>query len=676
MKTFRRTQAEQAPQRDQQLLAVMFPSDQACSLTMVRNDGDRLEVVSTLRWNRSEGAPAAADCGTTGRTVTVLAGADVIVRAVQLPSADESRLESALQLNASTFVLGRTPSWRVASALLPRERGDRIRTGLVVEWPEESAAPEPDTTVERTSGASTCAPAIAGLTALAAVCDDPTVWVDAREGVLSVCVPTSAGLLARTVRAGAAGEPMGAADVARTVAEACVHAGVAAAEIPDVVARSGEAASTVLAGGFGCSARDMERLAAEVRLPAGAGDAEWWRTHGLEVGIAIAAFGPALPLTQLHATEPGVRTERLGAWLNRLAEPRTGRKLMIAGLAAIVLAPLVIEGARRLVLHWKMPDLPAYLRAEELDRKKQAMYRVLSRQGASMTKTLSDLACCAPDGVEIEFINIAGSAKGQAVTVRGKARPAANLQAPEVMLEMDKGLRESGAFDQILRSVEMPDSRGYQEFTLNATAIRPTYTVAFPESEDFAKVTMRERRYGPPPEDVDLGASGADAGTADSGKGAGGKTTAKPASKPTDAKPATKSTDAKPADAAPATKPEAAPAKTPTKKPSVVTAGSKETTNPDEESGSGSGASKGAGRESRGSAGRNLSRRNAPGGSAEADPPPPPLSENEINAMTKEEARDALMKVSKARQRADLDDATQARLKNEFNQLLERCKRP
>jgi hypothetical protein len=70
-----------------------------------------------------------------------------------------------------------------------------------------------------------------------------------------------------------------------------------------------------------------------------------------------------------------------------------------------------------------------------------------------------------------------------------------------------------------------------------------------------------------------------------------------------------------------------------------------------------------------------LATHGTPAGSNEPEPPPPALSANEINAMTKEEARDTLVRVSKARQRADLDDATKERLRNEFNQLLERCKR-
>ncbi|NBQ13842.1 MAG: tetratricopeptide repeat protein [Proteobacteria bacterium] len=58
-----------------------------------------------------------------------------------------------------------------------------------------------------------------------------------------------------------------------------------------------------------------------------------------------------------------------------------------------------------------------------------------------------------------------------------------------------------------------------------------------------------------------------------------------------------------------------------------------------------------------------------------AQPIPAPFSPEEISAMTAEEARAALIKVSKSRNRSDLSDEVQARLKDEFNLLLERVKK-
>jgi hypothetical protein len=484
---------------------------------------------------------------------------------------------------------------------------------------------------------------------------------------------------------------------------------VPAAEIPVAIAGAVQSASSVLGGGFGCSSADLRRLSQMLTGVTASDASGWWREHGLAIGLAAAATGPMLALTRLQSADLGARPDRTSVFINRLSEPRTARRVLIAGVLCFVLGPLVIEGARLLLLRWKLPDLEAYQRAEDTDRKKQAMYRVLGRQGASMTKTLSDIACCAPDGAEIEFINVAQSAKGQSVTLRGKARPAGGQQSSEVMIAMERQLRESGAFESIQRSSEAPDSRGYQEFTLNATAVRPTYPVSFPESQDFARKSMRVRRYGQPPADVDPVASGlnpkdieaskaggakatqedaqadgAEAGTSDSDEATvahAGDASAGASLKGAETKaPSARVADAKTADSKGAGDKSADDKGTDGKSTETKASDSKtaEAKTDDAKSGDAKGEdSKAAARAARSSgSGRGaLATRSKPGGSSEPEPAPTPLSANEINQMSKEEARAALVLVSKARNRADLADDVQARLKEEFNLLLERCKR-
>ena len=697
--------------RDPRVVAVIRATRDGFELTSLRTSDGAVSMLAAQHFGTDdERVSKWIETQRAARAIVALPGADVIVRAVQLPPADEARLEGALQLNASAFVQGRTSDWRVASALLPRERGEGIRTGLVAEWPED--ANRADMPIGLSEGPMVSfAPAIAGLAAIASVTDAPLLWVDSANGVLSVCVPTTRGLLARVIRAGGNGEDIEIAEVAQAVGEACVHAGVPGAEIPNTIERTVQAARGALSGGFGCADADLGKLAALVRDCDEASDPQWWRTHGLAVGIALAASGPAMPLTRLQWTDLSARPDRVGALINRISEPRTARRIMLVGILTIALAPLAVEGARLLLLRWKLPDLEGYVKAEELDRKKQAMYRVLGRQGASMTKTLSDIACSAPDGIEVEFINIAQSAKGQAVTVRGKARAAGGLQGTEIMLQMEKQLRESGAFEQVLRNSEAPDTRGYQEFAINATAVRPTYTVAFPEAQDFARTSMRVRRYGPPPDDVDAVASGLDArttpapssasrstGSSDVTSGAastaaprsGGTVAAASGDEHADGEATTGKDSGRQARGSGRGKSSAGTTSTPsgtTSRGASATDSAGEaaaSTEPADTATGDAGSTAAAGADSKsaargaraaGSATRGgLATRGNLGGSSEVEPPPPVLSENEIKRMSREEAREALVKVSRARQRADLDDAVKTRLKTEFDLLLERCK--
>jgi hypothetical protein len=249
----------------------------------------------------------------------------------------------------------------------------------------------------------------------------------------------------------------------------------------------------------------------------------------------------------------------------------------------------------------------------------------------------------------------------------------------EVLIEFERHLRESGAFDAISRSSEAPDARGYQEFTVNAVAIRPTTMAAFPEEQDFAKTSMRVRRYGPPPEDVDPVASGIEAGTGPSqvATAAGGAASTPAAATPAAAAPAAAAPAADAA--APARRDAPARAESPdaprTADPSAAVADDGTEAAPRTGRGSDARSARAAASGSS-SSGRGLATRSNPGASSEPEPLPPPMSATEIDSMSKQEAQDALTRISKFRARADLSDADRARLKSEFDLLLDRCKRP
>jgi len=662
MATSRRTKAktETSPQRDPRTVAVMRPVPGGFEALVARVAGGGIEVADIARFDEADARAAAwVEASRAARTVCVIEPGRCVVRSVQLPTATEDRLASALELNANAFILGRTPPWRVGWALLARERGEGIRTGIVAEWPEDDRqSPLPGGL--RESANVSFSPDVAALAALSAHCDDPMVAVDASTGTVTVCVPTSKGLLARSIRTGAEGSSIDRGDVARAVGEACVSAGTPPQEAAEAVVRATQVAESAIGGGLGLSPGDVARLASVVRGTSAADPVGWWREHGIAAGTAMAAFGPAAALTRMQSHDLGAKPDRAGRLLNLLAAPGVARRLLVAAVLAIALAPPALEGARLLMLRWKLPDLAAYQAAEDVDRKRQALYRVLSRQGASMTKVLADLACCAPDGVDIDFINVAAAARGPAVTVRGKVRPSGNRQGVEVLIEFERHLRESGAFDAISRSSEAPDARGYQEFTVNAVAIRPTTTVAFPEEQDFAKTSMRVRRYGPPPDDVDPVASGIEAGAARGAKDAATAVADSPSGG--DASAAAGAADSSTASAA-------------TEESGAVADGGQE---PEPRAGRGADARSARASASTGSSstGRGLATRSNPGASSEPEPLPPPMSATEIDSMSKQEAQDALTRISKFRARADLGDADKARLKAEFDLLLDRCKRP
>ena len=53
---------------------------------------------------------------------------------------------------------------------------------------------------------------------------------------------------------------------------------------------------------------------------------------------------------------------------------------------------------------------------------------------------------------------------------------------------------------------------------------------------------------------------------------------------------------------------------------------------------------------------------------------PAPLSQADVDAMTRRDAQAALAAVSRARSNRDLDDATRARLRADFDMLIKRVR--
>lgn len=770
------------PAADPRVVAVFCPDQEGYQCLVAKKSMQGLEVLATRHFSTSEGGASAwTDELLAARRVVVLPSSGVVVRAVHLPPAPEDKLLSALGLNSTTFVLGRTPAHRVACGLLAGERGEeRMRTGLVAEWPVEQEMPALPMGITERDNLS-FAPEAAALAALVASSQHPMLAVDADRGAVTVAAPTTKGVLVRVVRASAEEGAVDADEIAFAVGEACVHAGVPAAEITAAVAETRRAAADALGGGFGCTPETLKELNSKVRLPAGAGGDDWWREHGVAVGVALAALGALVPLTRLQSCDLGARPDRAGELLNRMGDKRVATRLMVGAVVVIAFGPMVFQGLRLLVLRWKLPDVVAYEKQEAIDKQKRALYGMLSRNAASVTKTLADLGAATPDGIDVEFINITQSAKGEALTVRGKARPAGGKEGTEAILAMEEMLGKTGVFDNITRSSEPPDQRGYQDFTITAVAPRATELAHIPRDRDFSQLPMRVIRYGPPPADIDLVASGitaeeaeayrqamagrtsggASAGSASAGSTSGGSTAppaaagSRPAAATAAAGHPEEASEGEPStarsgaasSAGTASGPGTASMRNPRSGTPTSTRGAAHTP----EAGSaeakaadgktadgkttdgktadgktadgkpadgkaaagapGAGAA-GAGAAGAGAAGAGAAGAGAPAGGAEGDaanaadpagraaatkqggrpaaqrhgsglggtsdgpePPPPPLSEAEINAMSKAEAQATLVTVAKARNRQDLDDEVKARLRKEFDLLIERCKR-
>jgi hypothetical protein len=612
-----------------------------------------------------------------GASIVLLSTGRTLCRNIELPDASDSQLETALRLQIEALQLGSVPEHRTGAVVLPREMAAEGRIGLSVEWP--GAEPVPSTPRDLPPDGD---PLFAGdasvLVALAhAGLQGPLVLASEDRRALTFAFRAPKGLVVRSSRLDPAEWPAGAETA---VLESALRAGSDAAGMRALLGQLREALANAGESGLGCTSADLDRLPDITGI---AEESEWWRVHGPSVGAALAWFGPLRPLVSLRAQPKGERPSRFGEWMNRLEDPALATRLLVAALITIALAPPIVSGARLLLLRWKVGDLAAREQANLAHRQRVSMYSELQRRAWPMTKLLGDLACVTPEGVEWESVNMS---QDRNIMIQGFARPHDNLNGTEVLLKMERQLRDSRVFDRVQRKWDAPDGKGTVRFQISASVARATQRPNYSSEQDFGKKTLSERRYGP--EKPDTTETASDAATAPPdpaslpSEPSLGEPAAEVAAATTSeggAKPSEKSTPTGKRATTAASKPSSKVAKTERRSGSdtIASGGANEASaeagsDADDKSGRGSRRSSASAGSTPGLARR--SERN-PGSSDAEFKAPEPLSDAAIAAMTTEEIKSTLSKVSEARNRIPKDDTeTQTRLKAEFNKLMARLR--
>lgn len=611
-------------------------------------------------------------------SIAVLETGAVLCRTVSLPEAEPSQLETALRLQVDAQQLGALPSWRTTCLVLPTPvNGGRI--GLCLEWPESSATPATPRDLPPDGDPTFAADAACLAVLLEQGAQGPLVSVAADRSCMSFAFRVAGSAVIRCSRLDPSEWPTCAET---TVLESALRAGADADAMRRLLASLREAIAHASQGGFGCTESDRRALSTRVE---DAGDAEWWHANGLAIAIGLAWFGGLRPLLALRARPAGERPTRVGEFLNRIAEPAVASRLVVAALLALALAPPIVTGTRLLMLRWKVGDLAAREQAIQAHRQRLALYGQLQQRAWPMGKLLGDLACVTPEGVDWDDINLQ---QDRNVTIRGSARPQDGLSGSEVILKMERQMRDSRIFDKVQKKWDAPDSKGSVAFTMSAAVLRPTLRPSYPIAQDFGRKTLAERRYGPEKPDepeTDAPTGPPDASTlpeTPSLANAGGDSPAVAASDPPHDDAAPKPTA--PAPKASGKRPSPVVSNKPSSKSAPRTpakpAGDSADGQQDQASAAGedpaadAGSKAGRGARRAGAGGTpGLARRSerTPGSSDTEFKAPPPLSDADIAAMSREEALAAVSKVSEARQRVPTDDEeTRKRLKSEFDKLM------
>ena len=583
-----------------------------------------------------------------GATIAVLQPARVVCRTCEFPDADDDKLEMALHLQAETHQMGSVPEWRTARALLKFRADDGGRTGVIVDWPSNDVGPSLSRDLPPDGE-----PLFAGDSAiLAAVMDGyaagPLVSVTADRTAFSFALRTPNGLSVRSTRIDPSQWP-DAATVA--VVESALRGGMNSTQAEALVQLLDEAIQSAGDGGFGCTQIDRDSLSNHVT---GLDDVDAWREHGLKALAALIWFSHAQPLVSLRAQPLGERPGHIGEWINRLGEPDSLARALVIFALMLVLAPPLFAGGRLLLLNWKIGDIESKERALRSYEKQMALYSDLNRRAWPMGKLLGDLSSVTPEGVEWEDLTLS---QDRNVSIRGLAKTQDGQSGIEMILILEKQLRESRVFDNVTKKWDSPDAKGLVKFTLNASVVKPTLRPIFKEAQDFGRKSLSERRYGPTPPAVVTAPPVASAPAADTNVNAA-KTQAhsKLPSEDSVAVPTEiPSIDPLSEDSAHNGAPTTAMGSTNADDHSIDTA---KPSNKRSLRGANTTSNELAKRSER-----------TPDSANVATPIPEPLSDSALNAMTKEEAQAAISAVAIARNSAEIDDLTKARLKEDFDKL-------
>ncbi len=632
-------------QLDSSILAVLHPGGGGWRLVIADTQSGSPRIIEARNVTAQEvvNLDPVLEPHRVGRVLCVLPSASVICRTSPLPDAEPEQLDQALRLQAEAQLLGSAPPHRLATAVLPAASSETTRVGLILAWPV-SAEFVPPVTVRPISYT-------ADIAALAALLNshrpqNPALWVDRSDGSIATAITHSSGVMFRAAREGSSDGTTWQQSVINLISETALSVGHTTGYVHDAQAIF-DAALTSVGTDETALIIDQQLLTElDERVTLPPHDEHWLTEYGIAVGGVLAACGPLYSLTQLQADPPVESPSLFRMVVRKLRSPAAALITVVICLLILAFLPLVTSGARLLILQTMNRDLADRKAAVDDVRYKLAVYDTLRSKAWPMTKLLSDIACNTPVGVELELIRLD---YGNQLSVSGIAKPdrSENLGAPDVVAQMQANMRESGIFSDI--DLNWGDGDAYSNYTFDITArvAKPHQHRQYPVALDFQRWTMQNRVDNkPPPDEAEDPKQLASAPT-------GNETPAHdppPASVEDNEPGAIVTKPAPPEDALVEAEPDD---------------GTSRSRRP--------GLNLGPGRHSNGGAnpGDAGERMTAGTGPIEI---PEPLTAEQIQAMDLEEVQAALKLVALARQHADLDEETEARLKEEWDILFARLK--
>jgi len=560
------------------------------------------------------------------RVINVLPSSATVCRTCTLPDVAPDELDQALELQAEAHLTSTVPEHRQALVVLDPAEGETNRMGLMVGWPETCDCDTPDTVLPVTH-----APDIAALAALigAARPAAPLLWLDRANGSIAFALSHANGVSFRATTEDLSDRVEAGQAVSVQLAETAMNARHSAEFVQEITS---QVRSTIESNHDDTLLMLPDEIVKHnaQRLDHASTDPAWWSTYGIAAGVLLAHTDQLGTLTDLVDEAMEESPSLVDATLDRLSSPTFGAGVLVAAVLLLMVGPTVASGIRLSLLKMKYPDIEAQMRALDTTERRDEIYGVLYEDGVSVSKVLGDLANCTPLAANLVSIRI----QDRQLSFQGSALPDGGRSGQEVIIELVNNMQSSGVFSNVDPTWGDPNYLGQYEFTVTAEIESPFTIADFDEEQDFSIWTATDRKYGtsfeaakkrgmPDPDDTALPAADAGTGSTDLPRELATSTSADPRATPIP----TASRNTRP------------------HTPSRSAGGRDEP--------------------------QSSSDMETRGDTATDYAVPPPLTEAELIAMTELEVGQRLNDVARARSR-NLDEVTEARLRDEFSMLMDR----
>lgn len=585
----------------------------------------------------------------------LIPGGLTISRVLNLTPEEDEDPDQTLHIQAESHLLGGAPAHRVGMVAIP-ERYQGSSQGIVMTWPETTAIDAPPV-VEQPA----CIPETAALLAMTPreKMDTPLLHVDRATESLSMIMEVDGRLVVRSTRESNQDESAWKDAVCHAVVETAVTANESL-EAAESMRRMIHDALQGHEEFLLIPAASKQSLDKNVQ---GTGDDSWWQEWGILVGGFLAAAGPLQPLTTLLQNRPVQSGGVLGETVRAFSMKSLVIPILVAALFTITLLPIVSAWTRLQIIENKIDDQQKLTEVLKTTEMQKGLYKEISKRSWPMTKLLGDLANCVPLGIEAESIILN---EGDSVILRGSAGAYKGSSPTDLIETMLLRMDETDVFSDFNYSEEPINSGGRVNFSIIARVQNPFIQIRSFQ-HDFAKTSHAQLRY-PHAFNEDGTPIGS---TSASSTSSSGNTASASAESPTQL--AGQSDGSDPSSGTMRTARSDTGSESDGSAPAGVgrssllgprggASSTRRPTSSSSRSGSVIGSTSGATRRSQGTGARSS------GGPA---PVPESPTNNELAAMTKSEAKDLLTRIAEARQRDDLDEATNDRLKTDFNRVLE-----